>query len=79
MRAAAMRGRVSLTTIRISNLCHLLSLCYSNREMPEEIFFIAMIEWIEFQIALIYLFPPLMLASDKTVFLLAQLLQRRAT
>jgi len=47
--------------------------------MTQENFFINIGESIEFQFALIYLFPPLMKPSDKIAFHLAQLLQRRAT
>jgi hypothetical protein len=47
--------------------------------MPDDFFFKNNGESIEFRIALIYLFPPLMIASDKIEFHLAQLLQRRAT
>jgi hypothetical protein len=47
--------------------------------MTAEIFFTNLGESIEFQFALIYLFPPLMMPSDKYEFHLAQLLQRRAT
>jgi hypothetical protein len=47
--------------------------------LTEEFLTVDPSELIEIQFGLIYLFPPLMMASDKSVSFSAQLLQWRAT